>query len=84
MNSQKDEERFDQTLREASRHACLRPFVDAICRQREEVDSFYRVLREAGDMTLGVSTDWMGQFDEACMVEPGNRFDRNVSFGTRC
>lgn len=84
MNSRNDEESLDQTLRKASRHACLRPFVDTVCRQREEVDSFYRVLREAGDMTLGVSPDWLEEFEEACKVEAGDRFDANVSFGTRC
>jgi hypothetical protein len=74
----------DRVLDEAREHASLRPFVEAYRRQGEELEGFYEAVREAGDVTLAVSTDWMEQLEEACRPVSGRTNQVNMGFGTRC
>jgi len=69
-------------LIEAKKHPTLRPFVVAYEQQSEELEASYDLLREAGDVTLQLSTEWMAQLEEAC--QSGAPTKTQPQFGTRC
>ena len=69
-------------LKEAKNHPTLRPFVEAYERQSEALEASYDLLREAGDVTLQLSAEWMEQLEEAC--QSGAPTMTQPQFGTRC
>lgn len=66
----------------AKDHPMLRPFAEALELQNIELEGAYVLLREAGDVALHVSTDWMDQLEETC--RSGNTTPAQSPHGHRC